>query len=112
MFFHRSCEGAKRSRVWSDHARITVGTVPHYKWGFTCNSCMKGWIYGVGTKISDAVARSSIVFYNSVSADRIVMVASRLLRTVVTIVILLFFTTGLCKSYWSSYTKAATVICQ
>ena len=32
--------------------------------------------------ISDAVARSSIVFCNSVSADRIVMAASRLLRAV------------------------------
>ena len=34
---------------------------------------------GFGATISDAVARSSIVFCNSVSADRIVMAASRLL---------------------------------
>ena len=70
------------------------------------------WIHGVGARISDAVARSSSVFYNSVSADRIIMVASRLLRTVVVIIILLFFVTELRKSYWSSCTKAATVICQ
>ena len=37
---------------------------------------------GVGATISDAVARSSIVFCNSVSADRIVMAASRLRRIV------------------------------
>ena len=34
---------------------------------------------GFEATISDAVARSSIVFCNSVSADRIVMVVSRLL---------------------------------
>ena len=33
---------------------------------------------GFGAAIADAVARSSIVFCNSVSADRIVMAASRL----------------------------------
>ena len=37
---------------------------------------------GFGVTISDAVARSSSVFCNSVSADRIVMAASRLLRAV------------------------------
>ena len=34
---------------------------------------------GLGAAIADAVACSSIVFCNSVSADRIVMAASRLL---------------------------------
>ena len=34
---------------------------------------------GFGASISDAIVRSSIVFCNSVSADRIVMAASRLL---------------------------------
>ena len=67
--------------------------------------------FGFGVTISDAVARSSIVFYNSVSADRIVMVASRLLRAAAALVILLFFAAGLRKSYWSGYMKAATVIC-
>ena len=44
---------ARRSRVWSDHVRIMVGScsdhvrimvgsVPHCKWGFTCFSCMCG----------------------------------------------------------------------
>ena len=37
---------------------------------------------GFGATISDAVARSSIVFWNSISADRNVMAASRLLRAV------------------------------
>ena len=37
---------------------------------------------GFGAIISDAVARSSIVFYNSDSADRIVMAVLRLLRAV------------------------------
>ena len=67
---------------------------------------------GFGATISDAVTRSSILFCNSVSADRIVMAASRLLRAVVTFVILLFFAAGLRKSYWSGCMKAATVICQ
>ena len=52
---------------------------------------------GFGAIISDAVARSSIVFCNSVSADRIVMAASRLLRAVAAFVILLSFAAGLRK---------------
>ena len=65
-----------------------------------------------GATISDAVARGSIVFCNSVSADRIVMAASRLLRAVAAFVILVSFAAGLRKSYWSGCMKAATVICQ
>ena len=67
---------------------------------------------GFGATIFDAVVRSSIVFCNSVSADRIVMAASRLLRAVAALVILLSFAAGLRKSYWSGCMKAATVICQ
>ena len=47
---------------------------------------------GFGAIISDAVARSSIVFCNSVSADP--MVASRLLRAVAAFVMLLSFAAG------------------
>ena len=67
---------------------------------------------GFGATISDAVARSSLVFCNSVSADRIVMAASRLLHAVAACVILLSFAARLCKSYWSGCMKAATVIFQ
>ena len=67
---------------------------------------------GFGATISDAVVRSSIVFCNSVSADRIVMAVSRLLRAVAAFVILLCFAARLRKSYWSGCMKAATVICQ
>ena len=67
---------------------------------------------GFGATISDAVVRSSIVFCNSVSADRIVMAVSRLLRAVAAFVILLSFAARLRKSYWSGCMKAATVICQ
>ena len=67
---------------------------------------------GFGATISDAVARSSIVFCNSVSADRIVMAATRLLRAVAAFVILLSFAARSRKSYWSGCMKAATVICQ
>ena len=66
---------------------------------------------GFGATISDAVARSSIVFWNSISADRIVMAASRLLRAVAAFVILLSFAAGSRKSYWSGCMKAATRIC-
>jgi hypothetical protein len=44
---------------------------------------------GFGAAISDAIARSSIVFCNLVSADRIVVVASRLLGAAAACVILL-----------------------
>ena len=44
---------------------------------------------GFGAAIADAVAHSSIVFRNSVSADRIVMVVSRLLYAAAACVILL-----------------------
>ena len=60
-----------------------------FKINFSCS--------GVGATISDAVARSSIVFCNSVSADRIVMAASRLLRAVAAFVILLSSAAGLRK---------------
>ena len=46
---------------------------------------------GFGAAISDAVARSSFVFCNSVSADRIVVAASRLLGAAAACVILLSF---------------------
>ena len=66
---------------------------------------------GFGATISDAVARNSIVFCNSVSADRIVMAASRLLRAVAAFVILLSFAAGSRKSSWSGCMKAAKWIC-
>ena len=65
-----------------------------------------------GATISDAVARRSIVFCNSDSADRIVMAVSRLLRAVAALVILVSFAAGSRKSYWSGCIKAATWICQ
>ena len=61
----------------------------------------------VGATISDAVARSSVVFCNSVSADPIAMAASRLLRAVAAFVILLSFAAGSRKSSWSGCMKAA-----
>ena len=62
---------------------------------------------GFGATISEVFARSSIVFCNSDSADRIVMAASRLLRAVAAFVILLSFAAGSRKSYWSVCMKAA-----
>ena len=61
---------------------------------------------GCGATISDAVARTSIVFCNSVSADPIAMAASKLLRAVAAFVILLSFAAGSWKSYWSGCMKA------
>ena len=66
---------------------------------------------GFGATISDAVARSSIVFCDSVSADRIVMAASRLLRAVVTFVILLSSAAGSRKSSWSGCMKDRKWVC-
>ena len=67
---------------------------------------------GFGAAVSEAVARSSIVFCNSVSADRIVMAVSRLLRAAAACVILLSFAAEHRKSYWNGCIKAAKVICQ
>ena len=64
---------------------------------------------GFGATISDAIARSSLVFCNSVSADRIGMAASRLLRAVAAFV--MSFAAGSRKSYWSGCMKAAKWIC-
>ena len=67
---------------------------------------------GFGASISDAIARSSIVFCNWVSADRIVVAASRLLGAAAACVILLSFAAEDCKSYWSGCTQAAIAICE
>ena len=58
------------------------------------------------------LACSSIVFCNSVSADRIVVAASRLLGAAAACVILLSFAAEDRKSYWNGCIKAAKVICQ
>jgi len=49
---------------------------------------------GFGAAIADAIARSSIVFRNAVSADRIVVAASRLLGAAAACVILLSCAAG------------------
>ena len=67
---------------------------------------------GFGAAISSAVARSSSVLCNSVSADRNVMAASRLLGATAACVILLSFAAGHCKLYWNGCIKSARVICQ
>ena len=63
----------------------------------------------VAFAISDAIARSSIVFCNSVAADRIVVAASRLLGAAAACVILLSFAAEDRKSYWNGCVKAAKV---
>ena len=50
---------------------------------------------GFGAAISDASARSSLLFRNSMSADRIVVAASRLLGAAAACVILLFLQLGI-----------------
>ena len=45
---------------------------------------------GFGATISDAIARSSLVFCNSVSADPIAMAASKLLRAAAFLILLSF----------------------
>ena len=67
---------------------------------------------GFGAAISDAVVRSSIVFCNAVSADRMVVAASRLLSAAAACVILVSCAAGSRKSSWSGCIKAAQVICQ
>ena len=68
---------------------------------------------GFEAAVSDVVAHSSIVFCNSVSADRIVVAASRLLGAAAAWVILLSsFVAEHRKSYWSGCIQAAIVICE
>jgi len=62
--------------------------------------------------ISHAVARSSIVFCNSISRCRSVMAASKLLGAAAACVILLSFAAGHRKSYWSGCIKAAIIVCE
>ena len=64
---------------------------------------------GFGAAISSAVALSSIVFCDSVSADRIVMAASRLLGATAVCVILSSFAGGHRKLYWNGCIKSAIV---
>ena len=52
------------------------------------------------------------MFCNSVSADRTVVAASRLLGTAAACEMLVSFGAGHRKSYWNGCTKAALVICQ
>ena len=65
---------------------------------------------GFGATISDAIARSSLVFCNSVSADRIGMAASRLLLALAACV-RMSFAAGSRKSSWTGCMKAAKWIC-
>ena len=55
---------------------------------------------------------NSIVYCNSISADRIVVAASRLLGAAAACVILLFFAAEDRKSYWNGCVKAAKMNCQ
>ena len=78
-----------------------------------CLFCALAARSGFGAAVSEAVARSSIVFCNSVAADRIVVAASRLLRAAAACVILLLsFAAEHRKSYWSGCIQAAIAICQ
>ena len=68
---------------------------------------------GFGAAISHAVARSSIVFSNSISRYRIVMAASKLLVAAAACVILyMSFAAETRESCWSGCIKAAIVICE
>ena len=67
---------------------------------------------GLEAASSHPVARSSVVFCNSISRYRAVMAASRLLGAAAACVRLLSFAAGPRKSYWSCCIKAAIVICQ
>ena len=73
-----------------------------------CASKSSFFCFGVEIRfwssISDAFARSSILFCN-------VMAASRLLGAAAACVILLSFRAGHRKSYWSGCIKVAVVIC-
>ena len=67
---------------------------------------------GFGAAIFDTVARSSNVFCYAVSADRIVMAASRLLGATAACVILASFAAGHRQSYLNGCIKAAIMTCQ
>ena len=64
-----------------------------------------------GSALSDAVARVSNVFCNSVSADHIALPASRFLAAAA-VCVTLFFRDEKRKSSWSGCFKVALVICQ
>ena len=67
---------------------------------------------GCGTTISAATVRTPMVFFNSVSADRIVMAATRFLGAAAVCALPLSFAAGHCKSYQAGCMKVAMVIRQ
>ena len=110
-WLHQGCE----SELSADFPNFGTNNFP-FKIPF--KKCFKNRLFvalasrsGFGAAISDAIARSSIVFCNSVSADRIVVAASRLLGAAAC-VILLSCATEDHKSYWNGCIKAAKVNCQ
>ena len=75
--------------------------------------CFKShWSGCVKVALRCCWARSSILFFNWVLADRIVMAASRPLVATDACVILLSFAAGHRKSFWNGCIQVAMVICQ
>ena len=70
---------------------------------------VNGIASGAGGGVADGIP---LCFATVGSFPQCRVVASRLLRAVAALVILLSFAAGSRKSYWSGCMKAATVICQ
>ena len=67
---------------------------------------------GFGAVMSCAAVRSCIVFCSAMSANRIVVAASRFLGATAACVILLCFAAEHRQSYWNGCMKVASVIVQ
>ena len=67
---------------------------------------------GFGAVMFCAAVRSCIVFCNAVSANHIVVAASRFLRATAVCIIRLFFAAEHRKSHWNGCMKVAIVILQ
>ena len=93
-----------RQRFVSRFSQFNFGSTGDFPFKIIFTKCFEIVFFWLGRRdpsgfeaaISDAVARSSIVFCNSV--DRIVVAASRLLGTAAACVILLSFAAGPRKS--------------
>ena len=93
---HESCD--KRCVSWFFSS--WCWWISFWKWFQNLFCFAPAWRSGFGAAISDAVMRNSVVLCKSISAHRIVIAASWLLRALAAFVILLFFAAGLEKSYW------------
>ena len=91
------CSGCIQAAIVICQQILAIFGASNFPFKFLLKSASKSSFVALASRSgfgADAIARSSIVFCNSVSADRIVVAASRLLGAAAAFVILLSFAAG------------------